>query len=515
MEQGVWNSFNLKGITMKKCTTFFLTIAVSTFLAGAAYAQELKYGQREVQVSYDGSPSIPSIVFNGEDFAAFYVWSGKEDKDIGLHMRRIGTDGKPIGAQRLVMPLEIFDPLVTAVWDGSAYTVFLSKYIGVTWYIVRVDKTGKMLAYRKVPVEQNRQLYRRAFPFVVGDRLFFFFSTTEDYFAAGGKPYMITADSKLKGKPVLTEVPAGWSQNAVVLGVALDPDKFLVYLGRYKRSFEYEIQEAALLHVGFDGELKRRIKPALSGPGNSHPAAQLNTADAYDASGPLYTGDGYLVFATRSPVFFFRAPANSFQYVNSSLKIDDTGKIIDGPYDLDHGNYQIYLDKPILLGRYVGMAIDDWLDWDTQMMLTGLRGRHITDLSVHEATYTLYYPVAVDAVYSGAGSAIVDLGLKQRLGIFYDRAIYSNIITDPPFVKPSIVYFQASSSSPFGDTRRLIMWSAAGCTNVTLTGPGFEMTNLPPVFHTVVDTSGERTKLQLAIIGTDDSTKIRKIVIEP
>lgn len=499
---------------MKKRTTVLLILAILAMLAGALHGQELVYEQREQQVSYDGAPGTPAIAFNGVDYAAFYIWSGNEDKNIGLHMRRIDRDGVPFGPQRQVLPLDIRDPFVFTVWDGSAYTVFISQFRNITWHIVRVDVKGNMLGHRKVFVTPNKYNHRRAFPFVLDDRVFFFFSTIDSPFigVGGGMSYMITADRELKEKPVLTKLPTGGLQKTTTLGVALDPDKFLVFLGQYSDGADQDLDEAALLHIDFEGKLKKTVQPAIFAQRGAEPAEQLQTFDLFDAVGPVFTGDGYIIIGAASNL---AAPNSSYPYINSSAKIDDTGQIIDGPYNLGNGDFFLFLGKPLLLGRYIGMPFNDLIAADTQIMLIGPRGRHITDITVHEHRFGVIFPVGTDAVYSGSGCALLTLGLKDRNSLSLNFALYSNIITDPPFVKPAIVYFQASSASPFGDTRRLVMWSVSSSTNVTLTGPDLELTNLPPVFHHVVDTNGERTRLTLSITGTDGKTKTKRLVIEP
>lgn len=491
-------------------------ILMAAFAVSAIQAQELVYEQRENQVSYDGNVSYAAVAFNGKDLAAFYYWTGISDEGSGLYMRRIGTDGKPFGPQRLILERELIlgsgAESIAAVWDGSAYVVFASDNFGtVTWNILRVDVMGNRLGYRQVPVQPRGFHGPRIFPFVVDGRIYFYFSSLKSYFAETGYPFLITADSELKEKPVLTRLSGGGPQQSTILGVALDPDKFVVYFGQ-RRYFADKILKEWIQHFGFDAKVKKTIKPSIFLPGGSTPAEGLNSLDQIDVAGPVYMGDGYLMIGNRHSL---NRPPNSWVYTNSSLKIDDTGQIIEGPYDLgNEGNY-VYMGIPELLGGYVGLPITDTGIADNQVMFIGKRGKHIRDVSVHEYSDDDFTATSVKTVYIGTGTATVAYGIISRFDEDQNFRIYSNIITEPKFVKPAIVYFNGSSGKPFGDTRRLVMWSVAGATSVTLTGPDFELTNLPPVYHHVVDTKGERTRLRLTIVGTDGSRKTKRLVLEP
>lgn len=507
-----------EGIDMKRCIFTFFVLAATFSLAGpAAQAQELLYGQRDNQVSYDGAASRPGIAFNGKDLAAFYFWSGLEDAGAGLYMRRIGTDGKPFGPQRQILAMNLSGKNVEAVWDGSAYLVFIARVQEDFWHIVRVDPSGKMLGHRTVPVTKNRRVNYRPLPFVVGDRVFFFFLELDPLYLTFGfsdKTFLITVDRQLKEEPVLRELTGGFP-HPTLLGVALDPDKFLVYLGQY--SFDYstrELKSSKLLHVDFKGKTIKSIQPAAFNTGGSNPAVNLKPGDASFVAGPIYTGDGYRLIMTRN---YYNGAGSSLPYNVNSLKIDDTGEIIQGFQNLGNaGAYMRLSTSPVLLGGIVAVPTTEYFASDHQLMLIGKNGRHIKDVSIHEIRHPAQFNVTMNTlIYTGNGSVVATIGWVQRFSNNSGSAVFSNFLTDPPFVKPAIQYFQSSNGAPFGDTRKLVMWSASSCTNVTLTGPDFELTNLPPVFHTVVDTNGERTVLRLSITGTDGSTKTRRLIIEP
>lgn len=488
----------------KQRNVFFLLVVISVF-ATSAIAQELVYEQREYQVSYDGKVGNPAIVFNGIDFAAFYSWSGIEDAGSGLYMRRLDSKAAPLGPQRKLIDFTPGFSYSYAVWDGSAYIVFISLDNGVAWSIVRVDKQGSVLAQRKIVVATSGYPSQNAFPFVIGETAYLFFCSEESNFEF--TPSLLMVNRELSAAPTVTTLSDAGLKEPKIMGVAMDPEKFLVLLAQIKPA--NETKQGALLHVDFEGNLKKTVKQLVLPGSGSQPAEKIQTGDLQDIAGPIYTGSGYALAGSRlTPV-----GTGSFPNTNSSVLIDEDGEIIGGPYKVGGGSWHLF-GRAFMAGGNVGFSVVDTGTFNMEIMLLGSKGKHITNTPVQESRFSLI-PENLNSVYAGSGCATLILGANTRNTFETTFLIYSNMVTDPASAKPSVQYFLSDDGSAFGDTRRLVMWSVSSGTKISLKGKGVKMKGMPPVYHAVVDTKGKKIKLRLRFKGTDGKNKKSKLVIKP
>jgi hypothetical protein len=525
---------------MRKAVCFSVFLAVLS--AAAAGAQELVYDQ-PMQVSYDflqdnSFYAIPAIVFNGTDHGVFFNWKGKNDYEQGVHFRRLDADAKPIGPQKKLygFPLR-YNRFITAVWDGEAYVAAFYEHQGktLTLHLLRVSRTGVVLKH-KTAAQYGAGLWGGMFGppylwsnsmFTLGDQVFLFF----DYYDAGSicKVNLLRIDHNLDGDPVINELPTGDFKYPCLIGAALDTDKFLVLIGelnRYAIATSQVLADACLLHVDLGGEV---IKQPFAAPAVSNimsegvlPADKALMAPAYEVGTPVYVGDGY-VMAVSNYVWDNPNTTANMAYINNSFRMDDEGNLLNGPFNLGGGPYGMSgLESGRLAGNHVAYPAKYYFGRDDFMILLGRKGGHIGN--VDYVSFWLYYesPYLSDHAYTGTANTIlinaykknVNDGPSAALNGLVTAAYFSNQYTMPPFTKPGFFYFKAGTAEPVKD-HRLVMWSVVGGRNVTLTGPDFELEDLPPVWHYLVDTKGQKTKLTLSFTTPDGKTLTRKLRIKP
>jgi len=282
-------------------------------------------------------------------------------------------------------------------------------------------------------------------------------------------------------------------------------------------------------NVGFDGKLKKEAAAVSYLNGLQveavSPTAGADYVDLQSISGPVYAGDGYLAVAAIYPKMlnFHQPPSIRMPFINNSFRMDDDGYLISGPYNVG-GQYPYWFTRGILSGNHVSFMMEtSWYSFPpgSYICSLGRKGGHMGNVDLtgtnyeHFATtsqtYLAYTGFATTVVYNGYAVSLFFCPPKIT---DYNDAIYCNQISMPNRAKPGFFYFQAGTAEPMKD-HRLVMWSIVKGSGVTLKGPDFEMTNLPPVWSYLVDTRGERTVLKLSFTTEDGKTNKKRLVIEP
>jgi hypothetical protein len=507
-----------------------------------------------VQISYDAvTITCPAVVYNGRDYAAFFSWKGKADYELGVHLRRLDEEGNPIGPQVMIEGLTgEYLHFLKAAWDGEAYILAYSELNlpggvdapnaiwrrgGPAWInVLRVSPDGKLLKKRKVPLNVYALFIRSSQLFVVGDKVFLFFN----YFDDLGKwaTYALIGDRNLGKRPSLEELPVDdFGSFPNFSGACLDTDKFLLLFELQGPMFEsWELYRCLLLQVDFKGGV---IKPAYDLPLSQLDQGMASSADfLYPGiqwlSNPVFVGDGFVLAISgklRITNPTYQESGASLPYTYQSFKIDEDGNLLNGPFNLGFPT-QSFLrsDNAKLAGNHAAFFSD--VGHGIWLFLLGRKGGHIGVLPVEE-TFSGQIrigneEISADHAYSGVDNLIIwqmkELlrnipakkdGVAPTLTLWTgaDR-VMSNKYSMPDFTKPGFFYFKAGTAEPVKD-HRLVMWSVVGGRNVTLTGPDFELEDLPPVWHYLVDTKGQMTKLTLSFTTEDGKTLSRKLRIKP
>jgi hypothetical protein len=536
---------------MRTAAKSFIFIIV--LFSAVVSAQEF-INPEPVQISYDAvATDSPTVVYNGRDYAVFFSWKGKADYELGVHMRRLDEEGNPIGPQVKIEGIESeYLHFLKAAWDGEAYILAYSEsYVpilisapnaiwrkgGPTWInVLRVSPEGKLLKKRKVPLNVYALFMRSSQLFVIGDKVFLFFNYYDDLDKWG--TFELIGDRNLGKRPSLERLPVddlGSFPN--FLGAGLEADKFLLLFALEKSLFDYwEIYKTFLLQVDFNGEV---IKPPYDLPLSqlgagveTPPGATLIGPGIQWLSNPVFVGDGFvLAVSSFSMQLAPEESGASLPYNFQSFKIDEDGNLLSGPFNLGFpahpfpGSYNAKL-----VGNHVALFSD--AGFGISLFLLGRKGGHIGTLPVDEEFFGLlrigYEEIGADHAYSGVDNLIVWEkwlfplnGVKEEKGVAPTSTIptgpdrvMSNKYSMPDFTKPGFFYFKAGTAEPVED-HRLVIWSVVGGRNVTLTGPDFELEDLPPVWHYLVDTKGQKTKLTLSFTTEDGQTKSRKLIIKP
>ena len=486
----------LNGGSVMKPREFVSALAISVFFCAAAFSQGLVY-EEPYRVDYDSpSSSAPGVVvFNGVDHAAFYPFQGPDDADKNLYFRRLDSAGVPSGPQKRVLTNTGLDWPMAAAWDGSAYVVAISSWIGNrNIYLVRVSAEGRMLARQDIDgYVYGGFIYDlpiNPFLSVIDDEIFFCFTAGTD--AASRRVILVHGPSKLGSQLTATTLPQGALTNANILGMTCDTDGFLALIGQVGLS-DHEVKKALLLRIDFSG------RPV----GAPFPLEETITPGS--ASGPVFFGSGYLILYT------LREGSN---YLNGSIVIDAEGNTLSGPNDLGWASEMLFWLNPIWNGRNVSsFAID--VNWATNRFNSvhytfNSKGKFLADP-------VTFYRRSNDPIF---GSSQAFTGLATT--IFYAAPtghmgryqLYSNQVSLPPSVtKSSVVYF-AAGDSEVGRNGRMIVWSATGCSSVLIKGKGVKLKRLPPVGCAVVKVKGKKLKLTLTVRGPGGKAK-GKIVIRP
>jgi hypothetical protein len=524
---------------MKK--VIYFSVFLAALSAAAAGAQELVYDP-PLQVGYDfinyySFYPTPTVVFNGTDHGVFFYWKGKADYEQGVHFRRLDADAKPIGPQKQLygFPVER-NYFITAVWDGEAYIVAFYEFQQktMTLHLLRVSRTGAVLKHKTAaqygagywsflgdPYMWSNSM------FTIGDQVFLFF----DYFDGGNifKVNLLRIDRMLAGEPVINELPVDDFKRPFFVGAALDTDKFLVLIGEineyYGPTNQY-LDDVRLLHVDLGGKVIRQpfAAPAISDIMNKSvlPADKALMAPAWEVGKPVYVGDGY-VTAVSNYLWEFPDTSENMAFVNNSFKMDDEGNLLNGPFNLGGAPYGMEgIVNGRLAGNHVAYATRYYGGTENYMILLGGKGGHIGNVSYTSYGYYHDNPYLTDHAYTGTANTIVFMAHKENVDVslsptyvgYVTAAFYSNQYTMPPFTKPGFFYFKAGTAEPVKN-QRLVIWSVVGGRNVTLTGPDFELKDLPPVWHYLVDTKGQMTKLTLSFTTPDGKTLSRKLRIKP
>lgn len=526
---------------MKK--VLYLLLLAVLFPTAWISAQELVHDE-QFQVSYDSLDCwLPIVVFNGLEHGALYYWEGTND-DIGLCFRRLAIDGKPVGPQKKVVDVSdnvdkrgryVPTYVRAGLWDGEAYVFLASSPVIYKYYLMRVSAKGELLKLRvfkpgglmEIPydIEHINDM------FVIGDRLFYFCTLPDSYYGLP-KPFILQCDRNLVGPISLERLETGGKKVEYLLGVTHDTDKFVLLIGDDFAIDDPEFARIVLLHVDFSGKVIK--KPVTVPYLNGLPVAGISPSDSEalgDVSyfaGPVYVGDGFAAVASNINYLFLLDPAlwTKLPYTNNAFKMDENGAIIGGPFNLGSPDWPYWFTGGILSGNhasFVGAATFFIFSDVTYSFLIGKKGGHIGNVELgktkekhyvfEDETTLAYTGFATTFVYTGnkpiGFSIIISLPVTDK-----DLAIYSNQYTMPEFSKPAFFYFQAGTAEPV-ENHRLVMWSIVQGKNVTLKGPDFEMTNLPPVWSYLVDTKGQKTRLVLSFTTEDGKTKKKRLVIEP
>ena len=476
---------------------FILVLAISVVSCTAAYAQELVY-EEPYRVDYDSpSSSTPGVVvFNGVDHAAFYAFKGPDDADTNLYFRRLDSAGIPIGPQKRVLTNPDLDWPMAAAWDGSAYIVAVSSWIGAgnIVYLVRIAANGALLARKNIDgyVYGGFIYYIPINPFlsVIDNEIFFCF--TAGINEASRRVILVRGSSKLTGQLTATTLPQGTLTNANILGMACDTDGFLALIGQVGLS-THEIKSVLLLRINFSGQ------PV------GEPFLLEETITPGSAAGPVFFGSGYLILY---------AQREGSIYSNRSIVIDANGNTLSGPHDLGWASEMLFWLNPIWSGSNVSsFAIDIiWAKsrcnsvYCTFNSQGGFLGNPLTFYRrAHEPIF------GSSQAFTGLATTICSptpTGHMGRLPLFSNRVSLPASVT-----KPSVVYF-AAGDSEVGRNGRVILWSATGCNSVMIKGKGVKLKRLPPVGCAVVTVKNKKLRLTLIVRGPGGKAK-KKITIRP
>lgn len=459
---------------------------------GLVAAQELIHPE-PYQVNYDWVASAypGPVVFNGVDHVEFYAHQADTDIDREIYCRRLKRDGVPTGPVRKVLERKGGDYVLAAVWDGEAYTLSCLDDDGKR-VLVRVSKDLKTLGTLVLDDK-----YPHTFGWwkgdadglqVVGDMVFLAFSSGSSL--NNNRSYLFTCDKSLKGDKQLQEFPLGGMSNAGVLGMTLWPNGLIVAIGqRGTTVFGNEVKAVRLFEVAFNGEIIR-------GPFQ----LEENFGAAISFAGPVFDGAGLMFFYTQL------AKGRTF---NSDIRTDVDGRTVMGPVDLGDCISDYQWNEPLWEGKYVSCLYFEWTRFSMYYSLFYKNGHYVMNPIQYSGSTNIIVGSTFHA-FTGTGSTVV-FGVK-RFGMA-KSAVFSNQVCLPPSVKkPEIVFFESSGPYILDPDKRLIMWSATGCTNVMIRGKGIKLKQLPPVGARIIDTKGRSLKLNLTVKGPGGKAK-RKLTI--
>jgi hypothetical protein len=524
--------------------TFVFVFAVAAWAVG----QELVYDQ-PVQICYDAvSTSRASVTFNGIDHGAFFYWEGKDGFEAGLHFRRLDVNGLPVGPQRKLLAADEAHPewltenwphaeFIVSAWDGGAYLVALSldypdDRFDIT--LLRVSRFGKVLAKKYAATFPSMDDLLANYMYVIGDKLYLFFEQEEEPIGPAFLTVnMMMANTSLQGPVEIIPLSTSAENLPYLLGATHDTDKFLVLVGQRDKGGAWRYKGVRLIQVGFSGRIIKgpyEIEFIADSPGvaEAHPPKSVSLSNGaalgiMGVGGPVFVGDGFL--SAVSIGSYDSVPAaeasGDFPYINQSFKFDADGKHLSGPFNIGYGpGYYDDLCPARLAGNHAAVLVPDhFAQRGAVAILLGRKGGHIGTL-----LYS-YFPAKGgwwgffspkydgDQAYTGTANTLVFRGFRA-LDDYSPEVVFSNQYTMPPFTKPGFFYFKAGTAEPVKD-HRLVMWSVVGGRNVALTGPDFELEDLPPVWSYLVDTKGRKTKLTLSFTTPDGKTLSRKLNIKP
>jgi hypothetical protein len=518
---------------------FFLVLCV--VFSAAVTAQELVY-DAPYQVCYDGFyAGFARAVFNGRETGVFFYWEGiAKQPDEGVFFRRLDEKGVPFGPQKAILLASdyrtggsFYVQPIDAVWDGEAYilAVVVENDYREVLYLLRISRSGEVLKKRAVGhFDVGPYLIVDHNLILLGDRVFLFYTAREWADGHRSEIRLLQIDKSLNGPTIDTQLPAGDLRYPVITGVGHDEDKFLVIIGDIATyDFGYlldtpDIRDVRFLQVDFNGNVVKQpySAPCLSVGARADAAApdKIFLGGVWNVTNPVYVGDGFVFIVSTEESSFFVDGGGSekLPYTNQSVKIDADGNILSGPYNLGQGlGGFLQVAHGRLMGNHVAFSVFHF-DYDVATaVLLGKKAGHIGNVAygIFIDYYASLHPVFNDFSYTGIGNTVVFLGYQPESTWFHlsNPAIFSNQYT-VPFSKPGFFYFKAGTTEPVKN-HRLVNWSIVGGRNVTLTGPDFELKDLPPVWSYMVDTKGQKTKLTLSFTTEDGKTLSRKLRIKP
>jgi hypothetical protein len=456
-------------------------------------AQQLVHPQ-SYQVSYDGMTVVYDgvVAFNGIDYAVFFSAQDSKEDHINPYFRRISSDGIPAGPLRRLLNNPGTDWAMAAIWDGSAYIAAYANYDNEYVYFMRISKDGKVLLKKNLsgnyrtwpPIAERSSTYGQPFMAILGDEVFLCFTIGIDF---GERSVIFVKGPKsLNGEFDVSTLPVGSFSNATLCGMTFDTEGFLALVGEMDPD-HHDIERVQCVAIGYDGK-------AAAAPIQLEEA--IGTVDFI--TGPVFFGEGFLITYTRWQGTYS---------THNSLVIDRDGKTVNGPNKLGEAASILLWRSLIWNGSYLVSIGCDLQLYPVTLYFFNYNGKFFAN------------PFKGGVESAGSTPALVFNGTRTTV-VYTDELpathfpfMFTNQFSIPSNItKPAIEFFDYGAD--YLGTKRVVVWSAIGCTNVRLVGKGVKLKNQAPVGLALVDTKGKKLQLKLKIKGPGGRAS-RKLVIVP